>query len=158
MPVTPFHFGPGLLLKAAAPRAVSFSAFVAANVVIDVESLVNLVSGRYPIHAELHTFVSSLLVGVLVGGLIGLFGRWRRTQSPEWSLGPALAGGVAGGVSHPFLDGIMHGDIRPFLPITAENPLYRLVELDTLHSACTVAGLLGAVFLAWRWSSRTAAG
>jgi membrane-bound metal-dependent hydrolase YbcI (DUF457 family) len=144
-----------LLLKAAAPRAVSFSAFVAANVVIDVESLINLISGRYPVHAELHTFVASLLVGALVGGIIGLFGRWRPTQSTEWSLGPALVGGVAGGVSHPFLDGIMHGDIQPFLPATAENPLYRMVELETLHGACAAAGLLGAVLLAWRWSSRT---
>lgn len=158
MPVTPFHFGPGLLLKAAAPRAVSFSAFAAANVAIDVESLVNLLTGRYPVHATLHTFAASLLVGVLAGGAVGLFGRWRRTRSPEFLPRPALTGGLLGGMSHPFLDGIMHGDIRPFLPLTEENPLYRLVGLDALHSACVVAALLGTVVLAWRWRSHTAAG
>lgn len=39
MPVTPFHFGPGALLHATAPRHVSFLAFCGANVLIDLEPL-----------------------------------------------------------------------------------------------------------------------
>ena len=46
MPFTPFHFGPGAALHALAPRHVSFMAFCGTNVLIDVESLVNLVTGR----------------------------------------------------------------------------------------------------------------
>ena len=37
MPITPFHFGPGAALHVLAPRHVSFLAFCAANVVIDVK-------------------------------------------------------------------------------------------------------------------------
>lgn len=155
MPVTPFHFGPGLLLKAAAPGAISFAAFVAANVVIDVESLVNLVSGTHPVHATLHTFAGSLAVGALVGVAIGFAGRWRASPSSEWAPRPAFAGGILGGATHPVLDGIMHADIRPFLPLTAENPLYRVVGLDALHAVCAVAGLVGLLVLAWRGWPRT---
>ena len=56
MPFTPLHFGPGLLLKAAAPRHVSFTAFVASQVLIDLESLYNILRGAWPVHRELHTF------------------------------------------------------------------------------------------------------
>jgi hypothetical protein len=35
MPFTPFHFGPGALLKSIFPRSVSLSAFVASQVLID---------------------------------------------------------------------------------------------------------------------------
>ena len=52
--------------------------------------------------------------------------------------------------TRPLLDGIMHGDIRPFLPLTPDNPLYRVVGLDVLHGACVVAGVVGAGVLAWR--------
>lgn len=153
MPVTPYHFGPGVLLKAAAPRSVSLLAFAAANVAIDVESLVNLLAGRYPVHATLHTFAASLAVGLVVGAAVGWIGRWRRLQSAEFGMRASVIGGVLGGVTHPFLDGIMHADIRPFLPLSDENPLYRIVGLDALHGVCVALGIAGAVLLVWRrWS------
>ena len=55
MPMTPFHFGPGAALQALAPRQISFLAFCAANVVIDIESLVNLIGQRDPVHAFMHS-------------------------------------------------------------------------------------------------------
>jgi len=42
-------------LQAIAPRHISFLAFCAANVLIDVESLYNLVQRRHPVHAFFHT-------------------------------------------------------------------------------------------------------
>ena len=158
MPVTPFHFGPGLLLKAAAPRWVSLTAFAAANVAIDVESLVHLATGQHPVHATLHTFAASLAMGVAAGGIVGGIGRRRRVSHGEFAARPALVGGLLGGVSHPLLDGVMHSDIRPFLPWSAENPLYRLVELGTLHGACVASAALGVAVLAWRASARAARG
>ena len=133
------------------------TAFVVANVLIDLESVVNLVTGRHPVHAELHTFAASLGVGVVAGVAVALVGRWRRRRDAEWAVRPALAGGVAGGLGQPLLDGIMHGDIRPFLPVTADNPLFRIIGLDALHTACLVTGAVGAAWLAWRWSSRAKA-
>lgn len=152
MPVTPYHVGPGVLLKAVAPRAVSLTAFIGANVAIDVESVVNLLAGRFPVHATLHTVGVALAVGLGVGVGIAWVGHWRRWRGAEWSTAPALLGGALGGVSHSLLDGIMHADIRPFLPLTADNPLYRVVGLDVLHGACVAAGVVGTGVLAWlKW-------
>ena len=157
MPVTPFHFGPGLLLKAAAPRALSLTAFAAANVVIDVESAVNLVAGRHPVHATLHTLPAATAVGLLVGlGLSGLGVLRRRSDSAELALRPALVGGLLGGATHPLLDGVMHGDIRPFLPLTGANPLLGAVGLGALHLLCVAAGAAGLLWMAWRWQRRPA--
>lgn len=157
MPFTPFHFGPGLLVKAAAPRHVSFAAFVAANVAIDVETLVNMIAGQTPLHAMLHTLPAAAAVGLAAGlALVGAAGAARRLgagtawRGSEARCGPALVGGLVGGVSHSLLDGLMHADIRPFLPVTAANPLLRLVDVGTLHALCVAAGALGAVWLAVR--------
>jgi membrane-bound metal-dependent hydrolase YbcI (DUF457 family) len=91
LPVTPFHFGPGLALKAVAAPVFSWSA-----------------------------------LGVLSGGL-------------------------AGGLSHPLLDGIMHADLRPFMPWSDVNPFLGLIGLAQLHLACVAAAIAGAVCLTlWR--------
>ncbi len=150
MPVTPFHFGPGLLLKAAFPRAVSFTAFAAANVLIDVESVANRLLHRYPVHTALHTFPGATVVGVLTGLLVGGVGHLRRNRRPEWRLSPALLGGVLGGLSHVVLDGVMHPDIGPLLPLTASNPLFHLIGIGTLHAVCVLCGALGLPRLVFR--------
>ena len=57
MPATPFHLGPGLLIKAAAPRQFSMAAYSLAQVVIDVESGYYLLRGEYPVHRQAqHSF------------------------------------------------------------------------------------------------------
>jgi membrane-bound metal-dependent hydrolase YbcI (DUF457 family) len=60
-----------------------------------------------------------------------------------------LLGGLAGGLSHPFLDGIMHPDVRPFMPWSDNNPFLGLIGAAQLH--LTAAALLGAVGVTlWR--------
>ena len=152
MPVTPFHLGPGLLLKGAAPRSVSMAAFTVANVVIDLESVVNIVAGRYPIHATLHTLPVALAVGLASGAATALLARRMRRTSPALRLRPCLVGGVFGGLGQTLLAAVMHADLLPFRPFTDANPLLGAVPLDGLHLACVVAGVVGAAVWAWRWS------
>lgn len=150
MPVTPFHFGPGLALKAAAPRRVSWTAFVAANILIDCETLYYIVENRYPLHRTLHTFIGAVCAGLAAGAALELAARLvprLRAWGAEWETRALLLGGFLGGVTHPILDGIMHDDIRPFLPFTEANPLHGLVGLGTLHLGCLLAGVAGAVLL-----------
>jgi hypothetical protein len=158
MPVTPFHFGPGLLLHAMAPRRVSFMAFCAANVAIDVESLVNLVRGNEPVHAFFHTFVGATLAGSATAATMGLAcrlgRRWRWPDLFGWlSLTPRrlTAGALLGAWTHVVLDCVMHRDIRPFSPFSQANPLLGLVSLDTLHLGCVGAGVAGALLLGSRY-------
>ena len=98
MPVTPFHFGPGLLLKACAPRQISLTSFVATQVVIDIESGYHLFRGDWPVHRWAHSLVISGLLGLSTGLLIWLAARHHMPVSnlairTEFAFSPALLGG-----------------------------------------------------------------
>lgn len=158
MPITPFHFGPGALLQSVAPRHVSFIAFCTANVLIDCESLYNLVQQHDRVHAFFHTYVGATLV---VGAtwllykalcqwahwvkLPNLFG-WQGLQTQTVLIGAAL-----GAYSHIVLDSIMHRDMRPWWPLSDANGLLHIIALNWLHLACLAAGLLGLLISLTRW-------
>ncbi len=161
MPVTPYHLGPGLLVKAVAPSRVSVSAFVLANAVIDAESVANLLLGWHPVLATLHTLAGALVVGAASGALVAWVGHRRRSASAEWRAGPALAGGLLGGLGQTGLDAVMHADLRPLLPVSEANPLLGAVDLGLLHVACVVTGAVGLAVLGirrWRAAERNRAG
>lgn len=164
MPFTPFHFGPGLLLKGAAPERLSWSAFVAAQVVIDCETLYHILRRDYPLHRELHTFAGAGTAGLAAAGALlvlrGLLprGRLAPALAAELSTAPVVLGGLLGGLTHPVLDGLMHADVRPFLPWSEANPLLGLMDLDLLHLGCLAAGLAGAALVWLRCRPRPLAG
>ena len=151
MPITPFHFGPGAVLHALAPRHISFLAFCAANVIIDVESLYNLVHHREPVHAFLHTYVGATLVWL---GMAALF--WLALRLPaiagrvRLTLHQVALGALLGAYSHVLLDSVMHADIQPLQPLSAANGLHRLVSLSALHWGCIAAGAAGLLILGIR--------
>ena len=157
MPVTPFHFGPGALVSVASPRYVSFLAFCAVNVLIDVESLRNMVTHQPRIHTFFHTYLGASIAAAVVVMLF-IPARWLALRLPDnlllrWrvlSVAPVAIGAVLGAWSHVLLDSIMHADITPFAPMSQANPLYRAVSLTTLHAACVVSGALGAAWLLLR--------
>ena len=161
MPFTPFHFGPGAVFHAFAPESVSFLAFCAANVLIDLESLHNLVLRQEPVHGFLHGFVGAPLVILATLGLHllvravdaripvpNLFD-WRALSSRQVAWGAIL-----GAYSHVLLDSIMHADARPLGPFTQVNPLLGVVAIDTLHAGCVVLGIVGCLVLLGRHLSR----
>ncbi len=164
MPFTPFHFGPGLLGKGLAARWYSWSAFVASNVIIDCESLYYLERHEYPVHRQLHTFVGASIVGIVTACLLlglrrvlptlrtSLERRTPTVRAEATRLG-IVVGAMAGALSHPILDGLMHPDIEPFQPWTAKNPLRGLVGVEELHLACLLAGLVGAILIV-TWIAR----
>lgn len=160
MPFTPFHFGPGLLLKSLSPRHFSFTAFVATQVVIDCETLYYLAQNAYPVHRTLHTLVGATAAGLgtsalLIGGK-RIANRLAHTGSrkaydpivvAETSTNGILTGGVLGGLSHSVLDSIMHRDVRPFGPWSSDNPFLDVIGLGTLHTLCVLSGLIGLLVM-----------
>src|SRR5713226_309318 len=106
MPVTPFHFGPGLLGKAVVNRYFSFTSFAITQVVIDVETAYYLVRNEWPLHRAFHAMLVGTAVGVVVGvllhvvGLIadrrlrcfgsGLLSRWPQCQYKDEQIGGAF--------------------------------------------------------------------
>jgi hypothetical protein len=158
MPFTPFHFGPGALLHAVAPRQVSFLSFCAANVLIDFESLYNLIHRRDPVHAFFHTYIgATLIVAATVLLFLGL--RWvdARLRMPnlfywrELTLKSVAIGAALGAYSHVVLDSVMHHDIQPWSPFAAGNALVGTIPLGPLHLACMVAAVVGGLVVALRW-------
>lgn len=173
MPFTPYHFGPGLLVKGLAARWYSWTAFAATQIVIDCETLYYLLRREYPLHRTLHTFVGATIAGLATAAaLIGSkwlaekamprivnAARFRQAslRSEATTLG-LLVGGFVGGASHPLLDGIMHRDIRPFLPWSASNPLLGVISIETLEIGCEMAGLVGLVIMGiWLYVERRTA-
>lgn len=157
MPFTPFHFGPGAALHALAPKKLSFIAFAAANVIIDIEPLYYMLTRQFRLHRFFHTYIGATLVVVATIALF-IAARWfaRRFWLPdifkwrELALMPVAVGALAGCYTHVLLDSIMHSDITPFAPFSNANPLLLIVELPTLHLACLACGVLGAVALGLR--------
>lgn len=162
VPVTPFHMGPAMVLKAAFGRSMSLGTFGITQVVIDVESVGNILTGRFPVHDRLHTLPGALLValGVTVvfrAPLTFIYARlrkrddvrsWIATELVEVSWLSAGIGAFFGGVTHVLFDGMMHADARPFAPLVPGNPLLIAESFEAIHVACLVLGVLG--FVAWR--------
>ncbi len=152
MPITPFHFGPGVLFHAASPRRVSFIAFLAANGITDCESIYNVLAGNFPVHQFLHTFLgATLVVGLTIALFLGMRRLGRSIELPntfqwqELSTGAVFAGAALGAFSHIVLDGIMHADMRPFAPWSAANPFLHAISLSALHWGCMISGILGVL-------------
>ena len=130
MPLTPFHLGPALVAKTAAPSRFSLVAFTLTQAVMDSEVVLAIFMGRGAIHGLLlfHTFIGSIIIAALVVAIGLPLLRWttRRwsifdTQNPwierEMSVFAVVSGALTGGLSHVFLDAIINTDVAPFAPI-----------------------------------------
>ena len=158
MPFTPFHFGPGALLKALAPRYVSWTAFALSQVVIDVESGYHLLRGDWPVHRLMLTVLVATAIGLATGTAVWIAGRRvppLRSAALQAEVRPlaVCVGGLLGGASHCMLDAIMHADFHPFWPFAPSNPLLGTLDIAQLHLSCVITGGCGALLLiarAWR--------
>jgi hypothetical protein len=155
-------------VKSLGPRHFSWIAFVASQVVIDCEPLYYMLQREFPVHRTLHTFVGATLAGIATAlAMIGLktllaktpttelWSGWLKSLRYETSTSGILAGAILGGLSHPFLDGIMHSDIKPFAPWSDSNYLLRVIDVGLLHLLCFLSGTLGAAILVWEQFKRS---
>lgn len=164
MPITPFHFGPGAALHALAPRHLSFLAFCAANVLIDVEPLYYMLTQQTPLHRFFHTYVGATCI-LLATGLLFFAARGAAARIHAWAHTPWLRaalgwhglppravwlGAAAGAYSHIVLDSVMHADMAPLAPFSQANALLGRVPLDLLHLFCIIAAIAGLALLEWR--------
>lgn len=163
MPITPFHFGPGALVKAAAPRHFSFTVFAFSQCLIDLEPIGFFIVTGDPVHPYLHTYLGATLVFLASWWLGRPAGEWALRawnarlspaqarwlgQEPRIGSRAAGAGAFIGAYSHVAIDSIMHGDMAPFAPFSDASPWLLVVSVETLQWLCVLAGIIGVAGLA----------
>lgn len=162
MPFTPFHMGPGLLLKAVGGRHVSLTVFGFSQVAMDIEPLIRMIRDDVVLHGFVHTYLGATLIG-LVSAVVGrpicqaLLDRWAPGPAATfeaWLRGPkliswpaAIVGAFAGTYSHVFLDSVMHGDMQPLAPFSGGNALLGVIALGPLHAGCVLSAGLGVLLM-----------
>ena len=150
MPFTPLHMGPGLLVKACMQSAFSLMVFGWTQILIDIQPLIVLMTGKGELHGFSHTYIGATFIAIaaaLTGKYFGEFGL-RFFRMPEYNpIGwrVAIASAFIGGYSHVFIDSIMHSDITPLSPFSEKSIFYGAVNIDTLHMLCIASAAAGGI-------------
>jgi len=140
MPFTPLHLGPALVLGYVLKKVLHWPTFIGANLIVDIEPLLVFTGllKDYPLHGYLHTFLTSLIAGSLLGYGMFYVDSFLRT----YFKGLALVGegheglrnyilaGVLGWALHVLLDAPLYYDIKPLYPLLT-NPF--LIGQDYVH-------------------------
>ncbi|HXG60055.1 MAG TPA: metal-dependent hydrolase [Planctomycetota bacterium] len=151
MPFTPFHMGPGIFLKAVLQGSFSLMVFGWAQIVMDIQPLIVLLTGKGHLHGFTHTYLGATLIGAFSAvtgkyvsqlALSMLLGAGSKGTPIAWWV--ALLSGFVGSYSHVVLDSLMHADVEPYFPFSAANDLLGLVSVEALHKFCVYSGLAGA--------------
>jgi len=148
VPFTPLHMGPGLIIKACMRGTFSLMVFGWSQILIDIQPLVVLLSGKGELHGISHTYIGATIVAVvsaLTGKYLGEIGlrilRMGNYNPIGWRV--AFVSAFIGGYSHVFIDGIMHSDMRPLAPFSQQSIFLDIVSIDTLHILCVLSAVVG---------------
>ena len=159
MPFTPFHMGPGIVVKALLQGSFSLMVFGWAQIVMDIQPLFVLISGEGHLHGFSHTYVGATLLAIfsaLSGKYLSEIGLYVLGLNKQWQVKikwwVSFLSAFIGTFSHVLLDSIMHSDVQPFFPFTTDNSLLGLISVQSLHKFCLYSGLVGAVvYFALNW-------
>jgi len=153
MPFTPFHMGPGILIKALFRGSFSLMVFGWAQIVMDVQPLFVLLTVDGHLHGFSHTYVGATLLAIfsaLSGKYLSEFGlriigfsKKARPIKITWSV--TFISAFIGTFSHVILDSIMHSDVQPYFPISLENNFLGLITISQLHQFCLYSAVVGAL-------------
>jgi membrane-bound metal-dependent hydrolase YbcI (DUF457 family) len=157
MPITPFHLGPGAICKAAAGRHFSFMVYGGTQVLMDIEPLIGIIQRKPVLHGYTHTILGALVIGTLAG-IVGrpisacVLRVFRIPHYPfTWTA--CFVAAYFGAFSHVMLDALMHSDMNPWWPIASGNQLLGVMPLWSIHAACAVTGVIGALIVAGRFAA-----
>lgn len=152
MPFTPFHMGPGIVVKALLQGSFSLMVFGWAQIVMDIQPLIVLITGEGHLHGFSHTYVGATLIALfsaLTGKYLSEIGLFIIGLNKEWQVKirwwVAFFTAFIGTYSHVVLDSIMHSDIQPFSPFNASNDLLGVISVSTLHMVCIYSALVGGI-------------
>ena len=152
MPFTPFHMGPGILIKALLQGSFSLMVFGWAQIVMDIQPLVVLLTGEGHLHGFSHTYAGATLLAIfsaLSGKYLSELGLKlmdisKKNNPIQITWWVAFVSAFIGTYTHVALDSIMHSDVEPFYPLSQANNLLGLISVGELHQFCIYSALVGA--------------
>ena len=153
MPFTPFHMGPGILIKGVLQGGFSLMVFGWAQILMDVQPLFVLITDGGQLHGFSHTYIGASLIAIASAvtgkylseyGLVVL-GVRKKEDKFDISWWVVFISAFIGTYTHVVIDSIMHFDMQPFFPFGVTNSLLGVIGTDLLHKLCIYSGLLGAV-------------
>jgi hypothetical protein len=150
VPFTPLHMGPGITVKAVMQRRFSLMVFGWSQIVIDLQPLFVMVTGKGELHGFSHTYVGATLIGLfcaLSGKYLGELGL-RILGEPRhlpisWPV--SFASAYIGTYTHVAIDSIMHADIQPLAPFTEDSVLHGIISIEALHLVCVSSAVIGGL-------------
>ena len=160
MPITPFHLGPGLLIKSILQGYFCLIIFAWAQILIDIQPILVILTGKGQLHGFSHTYIGATLIAIIAA----YTGKWIYhwlvcfiendftiyqkklfNVSEKLTTIICISSAFIGTFSHVLLDSIMHSDIQPFYPLGIENQVLLIMTVETLHKFCIYTGLAGTV-------------
>jgi len=152
MPFTPFHMGIGIFTKAILQGSFSLMVFGWAQIVMDIQPLVVLLSGEGHLHGFSHTYIGATLLAI-VSAFTGkylselcllIIGISKKANPIKFSWLVVFICAFIGTFSHVLLDSFMHSDVQPFYPMSLENSFIGILSYDQINKVCLYSGLFGA--------------
>ena len=153
MPFTPFHMGPGILIKALLQGSFSLMVFGWAQIVMDLQPLFVLLTGDGRLHGFSHTYIGATLLAAFsaLSGkylaelglmIIGMAKQYKPIRINWWI---AFGSAFIGAYSHVALDSVMYNVMEPFYPLSKANSMLGFVSVGAVHRFCLYGTMIGAV-------------
>lgn len=153
--------GPGLLIKAILQGSFSLMIFGWAQIVMDIQPLIVLLTSTGHLHGFSHTYLGATLMAIcaaFTGKYLVEYGLNVITAYSTFNPLPirltwriVFISAFIGTYSHVLLDSIMHHDMKTFFPFDLENKLLGVITIDQLHQFCGYSGMAGALLYALVW-------
>jgi len=151
MPVTPFHWGPVLLIGLLFFQFLDIPSLLISSVAPDVDGLYIVIFRPFmPHHGLTHTYVVASVIGIIVAGamysLKGVTGKIMEKIGlyKTSSFRKILYSPLLGAYSHIFLDSFLYPEMNPLYPLLG-NPFVGAAPEHIRYIA--VYGLCGLSFL-----------
>ncbi len=146
--------GPGIAVKAILQSSFSLMIFGWAQIVMDIQPLIVLLSGEGHLHGFSHTYIGATLLAVFSGltgkylvevGLAILLGNQLQVSKNQIAWWVVFLSAFIGTYSHVLIDSVMHADMEPLSPFFADNQLLGVISVASLHKFCLYSGLVGSI-------------
>lgn len=160
MPFTPFHMGAVLICKPISNSQLSILTFGIAQVIMDIEPGIGMITGAKILHGPSHTVLGALITACFVilispkicSVILQKTNKELKHYQLHWLIESEnvtrkeiIISAFFGTFSHIVLDSVIHADIQPLTPFSDKNPLFGIVPHDQIYMVCAIAGILGLI-------------